>query len=104
MIVLDGSLPFRFTKGFGLESYQTIYLIFENITMELLKDPGNTRVYKGLPLPPQKPMKSELLFQGGLVQVGLLKEFLKKEGRIAIEDFKRIVREATQIFSTPKPM
>jgi hypothetical protein len=49
-------------------------------------------------------MKSDLLFQGGLVQVALLKEFLKKEGRIAIEDFKRIVREATQIFSTPKVM
>jgi len=26
--------------------------------MELLKDPGNTRVFKGLPPPPQKPLKS----------------------------------------------
>ena len=26
--------------------------------MELLKDPGNTRTFKGLPLPPQKPLKS----------------------------------------------
>jgi hypothetical protein len=51
--------------------------------MELLKDPGNTRVFKGLPPPPQKPLKSELLFQGGKIQVVLLKEFLKKEGRIS---------------------
>ena len=41
--------------------------------MELLKDPGNTRAFKGLPLPPQRPLKSELLFQGGKVQVTLLK-------------------------------
>ena len=65
-----------------------------------MKDPGSTRVFKGLPLPPQKPLKSELLFQGGSVQVTLLKEFLKKEGRISFEDYRRIVREATQVFST----
>lgn len=68
--------------------------------MELLKDPGNTRVFKGLPLPPSRPLKTELLFQKGGIQVGLLKEFLKKEGRVAFEDYRRIVREATHIFST----
>ncbi len=67
--------------------------------MELLKDPGNTRVFKGLPLPPQKPIKTELLFQNGQVQVPILKEFLKKEGKVRFEDFRRIVSEATQIFS-----
>lgn len=67
--------------------------------MELLKDPGNTRVFKGLPLPPQKPIKTELLFQNGQVQVLILKEFLKKEGKVRFEDFRRIVSEATQIFS-----
>jgi hypothetical protein len=51
--------------------------------MELLKDPGNTRVFKGLPLPPHRPLKSEMLFQKGGIQVPLLKEFLKKEGRVA---------------------
>ena len=60
--------------------------------MELLKDPGNTRVFKGLPLPPQKPIKSEILFQGGKLQTNILKEFLKKEGRVALEDYKRIIR------------
>jgi hypothetical protein len=34
-----------------------IYL-FDRKIMELLKDPGNTRAYKGLPLPPHKPIKS----------------------------------------------
>jgi hypothetical protein len=68
--------------------------------MELLKDPGNTRVFKGLPLPPQRPLRSEMLFQKTGIQVGMLKEFLKKEGKVAVEDFKRIVREATHIFST----
>lgn len=67
--------------------------------MELLKDPGNTRVFKGLPLPPQKPLRSELLWQKGGLQVGLLKDFLKKEGRVGIEDYKRIVREAIAVFS-----
>jgi len=46
--------------------------------MEFLKDPGNTRVFKGLPLPPSRPLRTELLFQKGTIQVGLLKEFLKK--------------------------
>lgn len=72
--------------------------------MELLKDPGNTRVFKGLPLPPSRPLKSELLFQKGGVQVGLLKEFLKKEGKVAFEDYRRLVKEATHIFSTPREM
>jgi hypothetical protein len=60
--------------------------------MELLKDPGNTRIFKGLPLPPQRPLKSDLLFQKGGVQISVLKDFLKKEGKIAIEDFKRLLR------------
>jgi len=46
--------------------------------MELLKDPGNTRVFKGLPLPPQRPIKTELLFQKTGIQVNILKEFLRK--------------------------
>lgn len=41
--------------------------------MELLKDPGNTRICKGLPLPPSRPLKSELLFQKNGIQIGLLK-------------------------------
>jgi hypothetical protein len=60
--------------------------------MELLKDPGNTRVFKGLPLPPQRPLRTELLFQKNGIQVGLLKEFLKKEGKVAFDDYRRIVR------------
>lgn len=60
--------------------------------MELLKDPGNTRVFKGLPLPPQRPLKSELLFPKGGMQISYLKDFLKKEGKIAIEDYKRLLR------------
>ena len=68
--------------------------------MELLKDPGNTRVYKGLPLPPQKPLRSDLLFQNGTIQLGLLKEFLKKEGKVSVEDYKKIVKQAIHIFST----
>jgi hypothetical protein len=69
--------------------------------MELLKDPGNTRACKGLPLPPHRPLKSEVLFQKNGIPIGLLKEFLKKEGRIAPEDYARLVKEATAIFSTP---
>ncbi len=67
--------------------------------MELLKDPGNTRVFKGLPLPPHRPLRSELLFRKGTVQVGLLKDFLKREGRMHNEDYCKIIREATQLFS-----
>ena len=41
--------------------------------MELLKDPGNTRKVKDLPLPPAKPLRSETLFVKGKVNVGTLK-------------------------------
>jgi hypothetical protein len=68
--------------------------------MEFLKDPGNTRVFKGLPLPPSRPLRTEFLFQKGIIQVGLLKEFLKKEGRVAFDDYRRIVKEAIHVFST----
>ena len=46
--------------------------------MELLKDPGNTRVFKGLPLPPQRPLKSDLLFQKTGIPINTLKDYLKK--------------------------
>lgn len=51
--------------------------------MELLKDPGNTRVCKGLPLPPQRPLRHDLLFPNNTINIALLKDFLRKEGRIA---------------------
>ena len=41
--------------------------------MELLKDPGNTRKVKDLPLPPSKPLRSDYLYQKGRIQVGTLK-------------------------------
>ncbi len=47
---------------------------------------------KGLPLPPHRPLKSEALFQKNGIHVALLKEFLKKEGTVAFEDYARIVR------------
>lgn len=31
----------------------------------ILKDPNQTRVYKKLPLPPQKPLPAELIFKNG---------------------------------------
>jgi serine/threonine-protein phosphatase 2B catalytic subunit len=68
--------------------------------MELLKDPNNTRVCKGLPLPPQRPLRQELLFPKTGINLPLLKDFLRKEGRLAFEDYVRIVREATAIFRT----
>lgn len=60
--------------------------------MELLKDPGNTRVFKGLPLPPHRPLKTDIIFHKNGIQINILKDFLKKEGRIALEDYKRILR------------
>ena len=60
--------------------------------MELLKDPGNTRIVKGLPLPPQRPLKSDLIFQNNIIQASLIKDFLRKEGRISLEDYKKIVK------------
>jgi hypothetical protein len=66
--------------------------LYIDLIMELLKDPGNTRVFKGLPLPPSRPLRSEMLFPKGGVNVSLLKEFLKKEGRVSLDDYRRIVR------------
>ena len=71
--------------------------------MELLKDPGNTRKIKEVPLPPSQPLKNDVLFQKGKIQIPLLKDFLRKEGRLSFADFKRVVSEAMHVFSTPHP-
>ncbi len=68
--------------------------------MDTLKDPGKTRVVKNLPLPPHRPLSPDVLFKDGVIQVNLLKDFLRKEGRIALDDYKKIVRQAAIIFST----
>lgn len=39
----------------------------------MLSDPGNTRKVKNLPLPPQRPMESSLLFQNGAIRLNSLK-------------------------------
>jgi hypothetical protein len=42
----------------NMEKWILKYIYIDQKIMELLKDPGNTRAYKGLPLPPHKPIKS----------------------------------------------
>jgi len=53
----------------------------------LLKDPYGTRKIKGLPLPPAKPLQSHQIFEDKKVNWQQLKDFQKKEGKIAKHDF-----------------
>jgi hypothetical protein len=45
--------------------------------MKLLKDPGNTRVCKDVPLPPQIPLSSRTIFKdNGYIDWMYLKKFI----------------------------
>lgn len=60
----------------GLESSKWLFLILVRYIicgMELLKDPGNTRVVKDLPPPPHRPMPSGAIFQQGRINVAGLR-------------------------------
>jgi hypothetical protein len=63
-----------------IEIYILIQLDLYNFDnqMELLKDPENSRIVKSLPLPSHRPLKSELIFQGNIINVALVKDFLRK--------------------------
>ena len=74
--------------------------LFNIKNMDALKDPQGSRVVKSLPLPPQRPLPSSEIFKDGKVDWVLLRAFLKKEGKIAREDFHKLVKIATSIFST----
>jgi hypothetical protein len=63
--------------------------------MEPLKDPDGTRKVKGLPPPPHKPLATHLIFDNNTVNWKLIKDFLKKEGKISKSDFITMIRMAT---------
>lgn len=65
--------------------------------MDLLKDPNGTRIVKTLPLPPQKPFDSSLLLKEHSATA--LKNFLKREGKVSLPDYIRLVKAAGHIFS-----
>jgi len=67
--------------------------------MDLLQDPDGTRIVKKLPLPLQRPIDSEAIFQNEVVDWQLIKAHLKKEGRIAKADFHTLIKKGVNIFS-----
>ena len=56
-VIICKSLAFNWAKS-KLGKWFLKYIYIDQKIMELLKDPGNTRAYKGLPLPPHKPIKT----------------------------------------------
>ena len=69
--------------------------------MELLNDPLNDRVVKGMSPPPHQPLSPELLFPRGHSfppDWKALKNHLKDEGRVAKPECLVIVRQALQVF------
>ena len=68
--------------------------------MEPLKDPLNNRVVKSLPPPPHRPLSSSLIFKGDKINWSLMRDFLKKEGRIDRKDFMKILDMAIHVFGT----
>ena len=66
--------------------------------MDPLKDPLNNRVVKSLPPPPHKPLSSKHIFKGDKINWSLMRDFLKKEGRIDVKDFLKIIDMAQHIF------
>lgn len=68
--------------------------------MELLKDPLKDRQINSVPLPPQMPLKSSLLFPSSLKgqpDFDLLLNFLKAEGTLAKKDAVTIVKSTMNL-------
>lgn len=67
--------------------------------MAELKDPLNNRKNKACPLPYQRSLTQEQLFVGQSVNVDLLKEFLRREGKLDKELLLTLIKMASKIFS-----
>lgn len=69
--------------------------------MDDLKDPKKDRMVKQLPVPPQRPLATHILFrQNNGVDWQILKEHLRREGRIAAADLIKLIDLVSFIVST----
>jgi serine/threonine-protein phosphatase 2B catalytic subunit len=69
--------------------------------MEELKDPKKDRMVKALPPPPQRPLASHLVFkENNEVDWVVLRDHLKKEGRVAQADVIKLIDLVSFIVST----
>lgn len=68
--------------------------------MDDLKDPKKDRVAKQLPSPPQRPLASHVLFRpNNEVDWQVLRDHLKREGRIAATELIRLLDMVSFIVS-----
>jgi serine/threonine-protein phosphatase 2B catalytic subunit len=68
--------------------------------MDPLTDPLNNRVVKNLPPPPHRPLDSKLMFKGDKVNWSLMRDFLKKEGRVGLKEMMKLLDMAIAVFGT----
>ena len=67
--------------------------------MAELKDPLNNRTVKNCPVPFQKSLTEENIFTGKTVNWPLLRDFLKREGKLTKPLLLNLVKKAQSIFS-----
>ena len=67
--------------------------------MSELKDPVNNRVVKNCPVPYQKSLTEEQVFSGKTVNWVLVRDFLKREGKLTKKLLIDLVKRAEAIFS-----
>lgn len=72
--------------------------------VEPLLDPLQDRVLKSLEPAPHRPLPSSLLFTrpGGLPDIQVLKNHLKKEGRVSKQDLLQIFNQVIEVFRKEK--
>jgi hypothetical protein len=63
-----------------------------------LKDPTKNRKVNTVPLPYQRSLTSQQLFQNNTVDYKLLQKFLKREGRLTKVLFVELIKKAKHIF------
>jgi len=69
--------------------------------MEALSDPNKDRVVKSIKPPPHRPLARNLMFPDKLKNKPdwkLIRDHLQKEGRIAKEDYLKLVKDACKLF------
>lgn len=77
-----------------------VIFIFKTYTMSELKDPLGNRVVKTVLPPFQQSLSEKQLFNEKGVNWETLRDFLKREGKLAKNLVEILIKKALQIFST----
>lgn len=67
--------------------------------MEALKDPCNDRQISSVPIPPAKPLSSEVMFKGNVPNLSVIRQHLLKEGSVGKQELMKLINLVVPILN-----